>query len=142
MSTTILILYSLRIFDEFLIFFQNHYKTVFFLLLQDGQGLEEPIVHVERPSQVGTWICCMPCHWCRRSKAVHKAFLTFAMLLVTSLLVTSPVLFLITTLPEGAQPRECLPLVSNHFFRQSRFREFIIFFNSINWQLVARPQVH
>ncbi|XP_031366733.1 neprilysin-1-like isoform X5 [Apis dorsata] len=68
------------------------------------------MVHVERAAQQGTWICCVPCYWLRRSKAVHKALLTFAMLLVTSLLVTSPVLFLITTLPEGEQPRECLPL--------------------------------
>ncbi|XP_076638551.1 neprilysin-1 isoform X4 [Colletes latitarsis] len=67
-------------------------------------------VHVERAVHRGTWICCMPCYWLRRSKAVHKALLTFAMLLVTSLLVTSPVLFLITTLPEGEQPRECAPL--------------------------------
>ncbi|XP_043274148.1 neprilysin isoform X3 [Venturia canescens] len=68
------------------------------------------MVHVERPQQPGTWICCVPCYWLRRSKAVHKALLTFAMLLVTSLLVTSPVLFLITTLPEGDQPRDCAPL--------------------------------
>ncbi|XP_076666127.1 neprilysin-1 isoform X2 [Andrena cerasifolii] len=68
------------------------------------------MVHVERAVQQGTWICCMPCYWLRRSKAVHKALLTFAMLLVTSLLVTSPVLFLITTLPDGEQPRECAPL--------------------------------
>ncbi|XP_076284156.1 neprilysin-1 isoform X4 [Lasioglossum baleicum] len=65
------------------------------------------MVPVERAAQQGTWICCVPCYWLRRSKAVHKALLTFAMLLVTSLLVTSPVLFLITTLPEGEQPREC-----------------------------------
>ncbi|XP_011137459.1 neprilysin-1 [Harpegnathos saltator] len=69
------------------------------------------MVHVERSTtRQGTWICCVPCYWLRRSKAVHKALLTFAMLLVTSLLVTSPVLFLITTLPEGEQPRSCAPL--------------------------------
>ncbi|XP_015109217.1 neprilysin-2 [Diachasma alloeum] len=68
------------------------------------------MVHVERPQQDGTWICCVPCYWLRRSKAVHKALLTFAMLLVTSLLVTSPVLFLITTLPDGDQPRDCAVL--------------------------------
>ncbi|XP_047359267.1 neprilysin isoform X2 [Vespa velutina] len=68
------------------------------------------MLHVERPAQQGTWICCVPCYWLRKSKAVHKALLTFAMLLVTSLLVTSPVLFLITTLPEGEQPRDCAPL--------------------------------
>ncbi|XP_046614383.1 neprilysin-3-like isoform X1 [Neodiprion virginianus] len=67
------------------------------------------MVHVERPAQPGTWVCCVPCYWLRRSKAVHKALLTLAMLLVTSLLVTSPVLFLITTLPEAEQPRECSP---------------------------------
>ncbi|XP_014222216.1 neprilysin-1-like isoform X1 [Trichogramma pretiosum] len=76
----------------------------------DGHGLEEPMVQVERPHNFSTWICCVPCYWLRRSKAVHKALLTFAMLLVTSLLVTSPVLFLITTLPEGDQPRVCSPL--------------------------------
>lgn len=77
----------------------------------EGTGLpDEPMVHVERSGHQGTWICCVPCYWLRRSKAVHKALLTFAMLLVTSLLVTSPVLFLITTLPEGEQPRECAPL--------------------------------
>ncbi|XP_050464236.1 neprilysin-1-like [Cataglyphis hispanica] len=69
------------------------------------------MVHVERSGHnQGTWICCAPCYWLRRSKAVHKALLTFAMMLVTSLLVTSPVLFLITTLPEGEQPRNCAPL--------------------------------
>ncbi|XP_071650462.1 neprilysin-1 isoform X1 [Temnothorax longispinosus] len=68
------------------------------------------MVHVERSAHQGTWICCVPCYWLRRSKAVHKALLTFAMMLVTSLLVTSPVLFLITTLPEGEQPRKCAPL--------------------------------
>jgi len=80
---------------------------------EEGTGLpDEPMVHVERSVHQGTWICCVPCYWLRRSKAVHKALLTFAMLLVTSLLVTSPVLFLITTLPEGEQPRNCAPLVS------------------------------
>ncbi|XP_070166397.1 neprilysin-1 isoform X3 [Polyergus mexicanus] len=69
------------------------------------------MIHVERSGHhQGTWICCAPCYWLRRSKAVHKALLTFAMLLVTSLLVTSPVLFLITTLPEGEQPRNCASL--------------------------------
>ncbi|XP_051159480.1 neprilysin-1-like [Leptopilina boulardi] len=63
--------------------------------------------NVERNEQSGAWVCCMPCLWLRQSKAVHKALLTFAMLLVTSLLVTSPVLFLITTLPEGDQTLEC-----------------------------------
>ncbi|XP_012267050.2 neprilysin-1 isoform X2 [Athalia rosae] len=75
----------------------------------DGPGPEEAMVQVERPAQAGTWVCCVPCYWLRRSKAVHKALLTLAMLLVTSLLVTSPVLFLITTLPEAEQPRECAP---------------------------------
>lgn len=77
-----------------------------------GSGLpDEPMVHVEQSAHQDTWICCVPCYWLRRSKAVHKALLTFAMMLVTSLLVTSPVLFLITTLPEGEQPRKCAPLV-------------------------------
>ncbi|XP_011500952.1 PREDICTED: neprilysin-21 [Ceratosolen solmsi marchali] len=68
------------------------------------------MVHIERSNQLNTWICCVPCYWLRHSKAVHKAFLTFAMLLVTSLLVTSPVLFLITTLPEGEHLRDCSTL--------------------------------
>lgn len=74
---------------------------------------DEPMLNnVERNEQSGAWVCCMPCLWLRQSKAVHKALLTFAMLLVTSLLVTSPVLFLITTLPEGDQTLECGLLVS------------------------------
>ncbi|XP_023244944.1 endothelin-converting enzyme-like 1 [Copidosoma floridanum] len=77
---------------------------------EDGQGLEEPMVQIERGNLRSTWICCMPCYWLRRNQAVHKALLTFAMLLVTILLVASPVLFLITTLPEGEQPRECAAL--------------------------------
>ncbi|XP_044585974.1 endothelin-converting enzyme 1-like isoform X1 [Cotesia glomerata] len=68
------------------------------------------MVPVERTQATGTWICCVPCYWVKRSKSVHKALLTFAMLLVTSLLVTSPVLFLITTLPDADQPRNCAPL--------------------------------
>ena len=85
---------------------------------------DEPMLNVERPDQSGTWICCVPCFWLRRSKAVHKALLTFAMLLVTSLLVTSPVLFLITTLPEGEQPLDCAPLVridTNIFLKLCNF---------------------
>ncbi|XP_008550399.1 endothelin-converting enzyme 1 [Microplitis demolitor] len=68
------------------------------------------MVPLERAQNTGTWICCMPCYWVKQSKSVHKALLTFAMLLVTSLLVTSPVLFLITTLPDADQPRNCAPL--------------------------------
>ncbi|KAK0089205.1 hypothetical protein PV325_008517 [Microctonus aethiopoides] len=75
-----------------------------------NSAVDEPMVHMEGPIQAGTWICCVPCHWLKQSKAVHKALLTLAMLLVTSLLVTSPVLFLITTLPDGDQPRDCAPL--------------------------------
>lgn len=81
-------------------------------IAEEGTGSQdEPMLHVERSVHAGTWICCVPCYWLRRSKAVHKALLTFAMLLVTSLLVTSPVLFLIATLPEGEQPRNCGLLV-------------------------------
>lgn len=86
---------------------------------------DEPMVHMERSAHRGTWICCVPCYWLRRNKAVHKALLTFAMLLVIGLLVTSPVLFLITTLPEGEQPRNCAPLVSISLaFNDILLREF------------------
>lgn len=52
-------------------------------------------------SRGGAWLCCMPCAWLRGHAGVHRAALTAATLLVTALLVASPVLFLITS-----QPRE------------------------------------
>ncbi|GAB0087502.1 uncharacterized protein DMENIID0001_018150 [Sergentomyia squamirostris] len=53
------------------------------------------------------WVCCAPCIWLRTSTAVHKIALTAATLLVTSLLVASPILFLISTAPSQS-PRDCL----------------------------------
>lgn len=52
------------------------------------------------------WVCCMPCVWLRTSAAVHKIALTTATLLVTSLLVASPVLFLLSTAPSQL-PKDC-----------------------------------
>ncbi|KAK3915037.1 EEF1AKMT4-ECE2 readthrough transcript protein, partial [Frankliniella fusca] len=48
----------------------------------------------------GAWLCCMPCAWLRGHAGVHRAALTSATLLVTALLVASPVLFLITSKPQ------------------------------------------
>ncbi|XP_054265117.1 uncharacterized protein LOC128987981 [Macrosteles quadrilineatus] len=45
-------------------------------------------------SDGGVWLCCLPCSWLQRNTSVHKASLSVAMLLVMSLLVASPVLFL------------------------------------------------
>lgn len=52
------------------------------------------------------WICCVPCVWLRTSATVHKIALTTATLLVTSLLVASPVLFLLSTAPSQL-PKDC-----------------------------------
>lgn len=52
------------------------------------------------------WICCAPCIWLRTSATVHKIAITTATLLVTSLLVASPVLFLLSTAPSQL-PRDC-----------------------------------
>lgn len=52
------------------------------------------------------WVCCMPCVWLRTSATVHKIALTTATLLVTSLLVASPVLFLLSTAPSQL-PKDC-----------------------------------
>ncbi|KAM7359547.1 neprilysin-like 16 isoform 1-T7 [Cochliomyia hominivorax] len=52
------------------------------------------------------WICCAPCIWLRTSATVHKIAITSATLLVTSLLVASPILFLISTAPSQL-PRDC-----------------------------------
>lgn len=52
------------------------------------------------------WICCAPCIWLRTSATVHKIAITTATLLVTSLLVASPVLFLLSTAPSQI-PKDC-----------------------------------
>lgn len=52
------------------------------------------------------WICCAPCIWLRTSSTVHKIALSAATILVTSLLVASPILFLISTAPSQL-PKEC-----------------------------------
>ncbi|XP_055588122.1 endothelin-converting enzyme 1 [Uranotaenia lowii] len=52
------------------------------------------------------WVCCAPCIWLRGSSAVHKMAITAATLLVTSLLVASPILFLISAAPSQL-PRNC-----------------------------------
>ncbi|XP_077300836.1 neprilysin-like 16 isoform X2 [Arctopsyche grandis] len=55
----------------------------------------------------------MPCYWLRTNSSVHKASLTVVTLLVTSLLVASPVLFLISSVPANEQPyRDCTIVVS------------------------------
>lgn len=48
----------------------------------------------------------MPCVWLRTSATVHKLGITMATLLVTSLLVASPVLFLLSTAPSQL-PKDC-----------------------------------
>ena len=48
----------------------------------------------------------MPCVWLRTSQTVHKIAITTATLLVTSLLVASPVLFLLSTAPSQL-PKDC-----------------------------------
>jgi hypothetical protein len=55
----------------------------------------------------GSWLCCMPCYWLRRNNNVHKASLTMATFIIMSLLVASPVLFLISSVParEGDRTR-------------------------------------
>ncbi|XP_065087387.1 endothelin-converting enzyme homolog [Ochlerotatus camptorhynchus] len=52
------------------------------------------------------WVCCAPCMWLRGSSAVHKMAITAATLLVTSLLVASPILFLISAAPSQL-PKDC-----------------------------------
>ncbi|XP_037030087.1 endothelin-converting enzyme homolog isoform X1 [Bradysia coprophila] len=55
---------------------------------------------------ISGWICCAPCIWLRTSATVHKIAITTATLLVTSLLVASPVLFLLSTAPSQI-PKDC-----------------------------------
>ncbi|XP_058464898.1 uncharacterized protein LOC131438712 [Malaya genurostris] len=52
------------------------------------------------------WVCCAPCIWLRKSSAVHKIAITAATLLVTTLLVASPILFLISAAPSHL-PKDC-----------------------------------
>lgn len=65
--------------------------------------------HVQPSPDHGSWLCCVPCYWLRRNNSVHKASLTVATLVVMSLLVASPVLFLISSVParEGDRTRTC-----------------------------------
>lgn len=63
-------------------------------------------------SSSGTWLCCVPCYWLNHNNSVHKASLTIATLVVTSLLVASPVLFLISSVPGGEVIRDCFPQVN------------------------------
>lgn len=63
---------------------------------------------VEHHTSIGNWCCCAPCYWLRTNNSVHKASLTVATLLVTSLLVASPVLFLISAVPSSdVPPKDC-----------------------------------
>lgn len=62
-----------------------------------------PLIHTQITAG---WICCMPCVWLRTSATVRKIALTTATLLVTSLLVASPVLFLLSTAPSQL-PKDC-----------------------------------
>jgi hypothetical protein len=66
-------------------------------------------VQVQPSPDHGSWLCCVPCYWLRRNNSVHKASLTVATLIVMSLLVASPVLFLISSIParESDRPRGC-----------------------------------
>ncbi|XP_069672464.1 endothelin-converting enzyme-like 1 [Periplaneta americana] len=72
-----------------------------------------PVERAQQPHQPspdhGNWLCCVPCYWLRNNNSVHKASLTVATLVVTSLLVASPVLFLISSVParESDRSRDC-----------------------------------
>lgn len=53
------------------------------------------------------WLCCGPCiQFLKGSTAVHKMAITTATLIVTSLLVASPILFLISAAP-AIPHKEC-----------------------------------
>ncbi|XP_075147207.1 neprilysin-like 16 isoform X2 [Haematobia irritans] len=71
----------------------------------ENSNAEIPSVRYTTNSTFG-FICCAPCTWLRSSTAVHKIAITTATLLVTSLLVVSPILFLISTAPSQL-PRNC-----------------------------------
>ncbi|KAL1114938.1 hypothetical protein AAG570_007761 [Ranatra chinensis] len=59
--------------------------------------------------EAGSWLCCLPCNWLKSNTSLHKASITAAMLLVTSLLVASPVLFLISGSPGAEKVDLCHP---------------------------------
>ncbi|XP_067616169.1 neprilysin-1 isoform X2 [Eurosta solidaginis] len=59
----------------------------------------------EKNAMLG-WICCAPCIWLHISDTVHKIAITAATFVVTTLLVASPILFLISTAPSRL-PKEC-----------------------------------
>ncbi|KAH8382796.1 hypothetical protein KR009_005305 [Drosophila setifemur] len=71
----------------------------------DSANIESFNTRYNKNSIIG-WICCAPCIWLRTSAAVHKMAITSATLLVTTLLVASPILFLISTAPSPL-PRDC-----------------------------------
>ncbi|KAH8293559.1 hypothetical protein KR054_001588 [Drosophila jambulina] len=71
----------------------------------DSSNIENFNTRYNKNSIIG-WICCAPCIWLRTSAAVHKMAITSATLLVTTLLVASPILFLISTAPSPL-PRDC-----------------------------------
>ncbi|KAH8362871.1 hypothetical protein KR084_002210 [Drosophila pseudotakahashii] len=71
----------------------------------DSANIENFNTRYNKNSIIG-WICCAPCIWLRTSAAVHKMAITSATLLVTTLLVASPILFLISTAPSPL-PRDC-----------------------------------
>ncbi|SPP83237.1 uncharacterized protein LOC117585670 isoform X1 [Drosophila guanche] len=71
----------------------------------DSSNIENFNAGYNKNSIIG-WICCAPCIWFRTSAAVHKMAITSATLLVTTLLVASPILFLISTAPSPL-PRDC-----------------------------------
>lgn len=54
---------------------------------------------------MGCWLCA-PCIFIRRSTTLHKFALTAATLIVTSLLVISPIIFLISTAPSQSN-KDC-----------------------------------
>ena len=75
----------------------------------------QPPPHQPSPDH-GSWLCCVPCYWLRTNNSVHKASLTVATLVVTSILVASPVLFLISSVParEVDKVRDCHHQVKSH----------------------------
>ncbi|XP_049829043.1 translation initiation factor IF-2-like [Schistocerca gregaria] len=63
--------------------------------------------HIAVGGSGGTWLCCLPCGWLRRSRPVRRAALSAATLAVTSLLVASPVLFLSAAAPTSTHRHDC-----------------------------------
>lgn len=63
----------------------------------------------------GTWVCCLPCGWLRRSRPVRRAALSAATLAVTSLLVASPVLFLSAAAPTNTPRHDCATVSQTAF---------------------------